>query len=288
MRFRIACFQFSPIKGDREANLDRVADAILIADEKQVELLAFPETCITGYFLEGGVAEQAVTKEELAASIEKRLAGKLSKAVDAVVGFYEKEGGQLYNSAAYLECTPNGVSVSACYRKFFLPTYGVFDEARFVAPGNSLGLVHSRLGTVGILICEDLWHSMLGDLLALQGASLLVVPSASPARGFSNAEVGNLSHYKRMLGGICGEHGIFGMNPQLCGFEGGKGFVGQSFIVGPLGEVIACSESWDEAMVISEYDSEIVAVCQTNLPLLRDLRARWRDLQSIISKIPQA
>ncbi|MFN7171775.1 MAG: carbon-nitrogen hydrolase family protein [Fimbriimonadaceae bacterium] len=288
MRFRIACYQFSPTKGDKEANLDRVAGAIRKAAEEQVELLAFPETCTTGYFLEGGVAEQADTQHELAASLERRLAGKLSKPVDAVVGFYEKEGGQLYNSAAYLESTPTGVSVRACYRKFFLPTYGVFDEARFVAPGNSLGLVRSRLGTVGLLICEDLWHSLLGDLLALQGASILVVPSASPARGFSNPEVGNLSHYKRMLGGICGEHGVFGMNPQLCGFEGGKGFVGQSFIVGPLGDVIACSESWDEAMVISEYDSEIVAVCQTNLPLLRDLRARWRELQSIISQIPEA
>jgi predicted amidohydrolase len=287
MRFRIACFQFSPTKGDKEANLDRIADAIRTAAEEQVELMAFPETCTTGYFLEGGVAEQADTQQELAASVKRRLAGRLSKAVDAVVGFYEKDGGQLYNSAAYLECTPNGVSVRACYRKFFLPTYGVFDEARFVAPGNSLGLVRTRLGTVGLMICEDLWHSILGDLLAIQGASLLVVPSASPARGFSNPEVGNLSHYKRMLGGICGEHGVFGMNPQLCGFEGGKGFVGQSFIVGPLGDVIACSDSWDEAMVITEYDSEIVSVCQNNLPLLRDLRARWRDLKSIIAKIPE-
>ena len=65
----------------------------------------------------------------------------------------------------------------------FLPTYGVFDEERFVEAGRSVQAFDTRWGRAAILICEDAWHSFTPMLAALDGAQLIIVPSASPARG---------------------------------------------------------------------------------------------------------
>ena len=69
------------------------------------------------------------------------------------------------------------------HRKLFLPTYGLFDERRFFAAGDLLRAVPSRLGLgVGIAICEDFWHLSVPQLLALDGAQILVNVSSSPGR----------------------------------------------------------------------------------------------------------
>ena len=96
-------------------------------------------------------------------------------APDVIVGFYERWRRRLYNSAAYLEPAGDGWSVRHVHRKMFLPTYGVFDEARFVEPGTELRAFDTRFGRVGLLICEEAWHSMPGTILALGGAELVIV-----------------------------------------------------------------------------------------------------------------
>ncbi|HLK16820.1 MAG TPA: nitrilase-related carbon-nitrogen hydrolase, partial [Fimbriimonadaceae bacterium] len=197
--FQLACAQIAPQKGDVAANLDTIAQVALQAGASGAELVIFPEGATTGYFLEGGVLEAALTENELLGLVSERFKGKLARPLDLVIGFYQKAGGNLYNSAAYLELTPEGGRVVHVYRKFFLPTYGVFDEERFVARGKELGVFDTRLGRLAILICEDLWHSILPTLSALGGAQLLIVPSASPGRGFSGDTVESLDRYHRLL-----------------------------------------------------------------------------------------
>ena len=82
-------------------------------------------------------------------------------------------------------------------------------------------------GRLAILICEDIWHSILPSLCAAAGAQLILVPSASPGRGFSGNTVSNLDRYERLLTAVSEEHGVYCVNCHLCGFEGGKGFVGK-------------------------------------------------------------
>ncbi len=283
MRLVAACAQFTPEKARVEANLDRLAELILQASGEGVDLIAFPETATTAYFLEGGVAECALTREALLDGLTKRL-GALARLIDVVVGFYEKANTTYYNSAAYLElgASPRCVHV---YRKFFLPTYGVFDEERFVSRGRELGIAQTRFGPVGMLICEDVWHSILGTLLALNGARIVIVPSASPARGFQGELPGNVERYEAMLKSLSREHGVFCLNPMLAGFEGGKGFVGGSMITNPAGELINRSPLLEDHLLVSELDLDLVDIARDQLPLLSDLQSAWPTIRAIIDRI---
>ena len=65
----------------------------------------------------------------------------------------------------------------------FLPTYGLFDEERFVERGREIRAFDAPWGRAAILICEDAWHSMTATIAALDGAQVLFVPTAPPARG---------------------------------------------------------------------------------------------------------
>jgi N-carbamoylputrescine amidase len=274
MTFTVACAQFSPQKGKLDANLDTMADLLLQAADEGADLVAYPETATSGYFLEGGVLENALTGPDLLHRFQSRVQRKLERPVDAVVGFYEAHEGNLYNSAAYLELgqEPRLVHV---YRKFFLPTYGVFDEERFVSAGRELGVFDTRFGRVGILICEDVWHSVLSTLVAMKGAQVVVVPSASPARGFEGETIGNLDRYERMTRAVAEEHGVFCVNCQLTGFEGGKGFVGGSMVADPRGRIIAKGPVAEDHLLVVPIDLDLIAITRAQMPLISDLRREW-------------
>lgn len=285
MKIRVACAQIAPFKAELDRNLDLIAEAIVTAHGEQVDLVAFAETATTAYFLEGGVLEEAISADDLAARLQSRLVGKISRPIDAVIGFYEMSEGQVYNSAAYIEFSASGARTTFVYRKFFLATYGVFDEDRFVARGREFGVHETRFGKIGILICEDVWHSVMPTLQALGGAKLIIVPSASPARGFSGEKIGNLDRYQRMLRSFAEEHGVFAMNVQLVGFEGGKGFVGGSSVVDPFGETIAVGPVQEEHLLVADLDLDLIQIARHNLPLLADLRSHLEDLKRHLEQI---
>lgn len=277
MRFPVAVAQFAPEKANVDANLARIAEVALQAASEGAEMVVFSEAATTGYFLEGGVLECSLSREELAARLATQL-NSLKKPIDLVVGFYENDKGTLYNSAAYLEANPDGVHVNSVYQKFFLPTYGVFDEERFVSSGNDLAVFDTRLGRVAILICEDIWHSILPAICAVRGAQILIVPSATPSRGFSTEAPENIERYERLLKGIAEEHSLYCVHAALNGFEGGKGFVGMSSVVDSRGNMIARSPMMEDHLLMAEIDLESVAVSRANSPLLTDLQQRWQSI----------
>lgn len=278
MAFKVAVAQFTPRKADVPSNLDRIADFLEQAADQGAELAVFPEAIVSAYFLEGGVLESALSGGELLAQLSQRC----SRKIDALVGFYESSEGHLYNSAAYLELgsQPRLIHV---YRKFFLPTYGVFDEERFVGRGRDIGVFDTRLGRVGVLICEDAWHSILATISAAKGAQMILVPSASPARGFEGEKIGNLDRYERMLKAISDEHGVYCVNAQLCGFEGGKGFVGGSMVVDPFGKIVAQAPIADDCLLLADVDLDFVEIARAQLPLTADLQSAWGDIQRIVA-----
>lgn len=279
MAFTVAVAQFTPKKADVSANLDRIAELVEQASDEGADLVVFAESIVSAYFLEGGVAEVAMSGSELLDALVKRC----KRRVDVCLGFYEAEGGNLYNSAAYLELgeAPRLVHV---YRKFFLPTYGVFDEERFVSRGHEIGVFDTRLGRMAILICEDVWHSILSAIAAVRGAQVVLVPSASPARGFAGEKIGNLERYERMLTAISDEHGVYCVNAQLCGFEGGKGFVGGSMVTDPFGRVSAQAPIAEDHVLLATVDLDLVEIARSQLPLTSDLQSAWGDIQRIVEE----
>jgi predicted amidohydrolase len=97
----LALAQFQPRKGDYAGNVARIGAVLAQAAalEPRPRLVCFPETSTSGYFLEGGVREHAVTAGQLAADLHRAYAGP---PVDVSVGLYEIWRNKLYNSALYL------------------------------------------------------------------------------------------------------------------------------------------------------------------------------------------
>jgi len=266
---RVALVQFKPRKADVAGNIEAVR-AIVAGQAAHADLVVFPEASLSGYFLEGGVAEAALSAERLA----ELLGSAPDGAPDVALGFYERWRRRLYNSAAYL--TPeDGVWVPRhVHRKMFLPTYGVFDEARFVEPGTEVRPFDTRFGRMGLLICEDMWHSLPATVLALGGAELLVVVSASPARDFAAGGGGrpaNLDRWERLALSAAVEHGVFVVAAQLVGSEGGKIFPGGSLAVGPGGSVLARGPLLDEGVTHVVLDPMAIDRARVETPLLADL-----------------
>jgi NAD+ synthetase len=170
------------------------------------------------------------------------------------------------------------------HRKVFLPTYGVFDEERFVEAGRSVQAFDTAWGRAAILICEDAWHSFTPMLAALDGAQLIIVPSASPARGPVPGEdsgagrPASLGRWSRIIQDIAGEHGVYVALAQLVGFEGGKAFPGGSIVATPRGELMAQGPIFQEALIPATLDFEEITRARTDLPLLADLEMRLPHL----------
>ena len=278
---RLAVVQMSAEKAAVGRNLDRIAEAIKTAANEEADLVLFPESVVSGYFLEGGVAECALVAEQLANELTKRLSGVTT---EAIIGFYEQTQGRPFNSVAYLTVENGVCQVKSVYRKFFPPTYGVFDEARFHAHGSELGVVETKKGRVGVLICEDMWHSILRTLLALQGCSAILIPAATPARGFAEDAPANIARYERMLVSCSEENGVFTALSCLTGMEGNRMMAGGSMVVDPFGRKIAAASQLGDEILVVPLEMEDVERAQRQTPLLQDLKLRWTDIKALIAQ----
>ncbi len=276
-----ALVQFKPRKGDVPANLAAMRDVFAQLASGPVELIVFPEAAMTGYFLEGAVYELAVDAPTMAAQVDAqwRAAGG-SRPVDVVVGFYENAFGTFHNSALYVRCgLPEGVHIVHVHRKMFLPTYGVFDEERFLTRGRRLSVFETPFGTAAILICEDAWHALTSTVAALKGARLIIVPSASPGRGLSgNGELESNVRWRAILSSMAAEHGIYVVYAGLTGFEGGKGMSGSTSAFSPRGDLLASLGPLEPGIISIELDPAEVDLARATIPLLGDLSAVLPDL----------
>ncbi|HVH08766.1 MAG TPA: NAD+ synthase [Gemmatimonadales bacterium] len=299
---RIAIAQIRPTKGDYAANLEKIGGVLaeLRALEPPVDLVIFPETATSGYFVEGGVVDVAVTAGTLFRDLARAHEAAHSPPVDVAVGFYEVFQNVFYNSCLYAslgggpdapsslppdstQSGAGGPGIRHVHRKLFLPTYGVFDEERFVERGRDLRAFDARWGRAAILLCEDAWHSVTGTIAALEGAQLVIVPSASPARGTGRDEEGtrlpaSVVRWERILKGIADEHGVWVAFASLVGFEGGKGFPGGSVIVSPSGTIEMRGPLFEEAVLTHDVDFGAITRARADAPLLADLEVNLPHL----------
>ena len=281
MSLPVALAQFRPVKPDPEASLDRLTREVLepLAEaDPPPRVLLLPETALTGYFLEGGVREHALGAGELFEALRDRWsAASGGRPLEVAVGFYERHRDRVHNAAMYAELGGDDPGVLHVHRKVFLPTYGVFQEDRFVEPGAGFAAFDTAWGRAALLVCEDAWHSISATLAALDGAQAIFVLSASPAHGTEPGPgvPGNVERWDRLVRGISEEHTVWTATCQLTGFEGGKGFPGGSMAVDPRGRVVARSPLWEEALLRVELDDELLMDARTRSPLLADLEAAF-------------
>jgi NAD+ synthase (glutamine-hydrolysing) len=282
---RLAIAQIRPHKGAYEQNLCRLGALFREVGHwpEPPDLIVAPETTLTGYFLEGGVRDLSVPAEQLFDDLSRQHAEAGTPSLDIALGFYEVHGNRLYNSGLYATLGGSDAGIRHIHRKIFLPTYGVFDEERFVEAGRSVQAFDTLWGRAAMLICEDAWHSFTPMLAALDGAQLIIIPSASPARGVvtSDDTAGrpvSLARWARLAQDISGEHGVYVALPQLVGFEGGKAFPGGSILAGPRGDILAQAPVFQEAIIPAVLDFEEITRARADLPLLADLEMRLPHL----------
>jgi predicted amidohydrolase len=298
VKFDVAVAQVKPRKGDYAYNLERIGDlfAQLEEDAPETGVLVLPETVLSGYFLEGGVRDLARSAEQVFQDLLTTYRARVTRpdaALDVCLGFYELGDGKYYNSALYCTLTASDASsikagIVHRHRKFFLPTYGVFDEKRFVARGRSIRAFDTRFGRVAVLICEDVWHSITSTIAALQGAQIIYVISASPGRDFNDQHAGNVARWNVLLPGIADEHNVWVVYAGLVGFEGGKGFTGSSQVIDPWGNSQVLAPVLEECLVRATVDREDVAIARAGAPLLADLESALGDLVLELEELARA
>jgi len=292
----LAVVQFKPRKGDYATNLARLAGVFTQLDalEPHPDVAVFAETALTGYFVEGGVRDVAMTAGALARDLNAQYSTAVDtpRPLDVCIGFYEVWNNAFYNSALYVTLgTPDGKPIIRhVHRKLFLPTYGLFDEERFVDRGFEVRAFDTGWGRAAMLICEDAWHSFTGTVAALDGASTIFILSASPARGiWPREEEGpvpaNLKRWERLARDIAEEQGVFVALVNLVGTEGGKSFYGGSIITGPHGDVRAQAPLWDETIMTITLDPNDLTRARSDAPLLTDLQTMMPHLMRTVDRI---
>src|SRR5881296_2513312 len=288
---RLAIAQLRPTKGDYGANLQKIGGVLaqIAKLDPPADLVVFPETATSGYFVEGGVRDVAVTAGTLFRDLATRHAAGAKRPIDVAVGFYEVFQNRFYNSCLYATLGGPDVGVKHVHRKVFLPTYGVFDEERFVERGHEVRAFDTRFGRAAILICEDAWHSLTATIAALDGAQLVILPSASPARGTGKTDGGeslpaSVVRWERIVRNIAEEHGVFVVYASLVGFEGGKGFPGGSLVVLPSGEIALRGPIFEEAVLTADLDFDLITQARADAPLLADLEVNLPHLVKNLGK----
>lgn len=291
---RAAIAQFRPDKGEYAANLARLGEVFREVGQwaEPPGLVVAPEAALTGYFLEGGVQELALPAERLFEDLARVHRESGAPQLDIALGFYEVWRNHLHNSALYASLGGPDAGIRHVHRKVFLPTYGVFDEERFVEPGRSVQAFDTRWGRCAMLVCEDAWHSITPTLAALDGAEVILVPSATPARGLAprpgQARPANLDRWDRLAQGIAEEHGVYVIVAHLVGFEGGKGFAGGSIVAGPRGTVLLQAPLFQPATVPVDLDFIEITRARADAPLLSDLQVRLPHLLKSLEREAEA
>lgn len=252
---KIAAAQINPTIGDIPGNLEKIVQYIGRARELGAQLVVFPELCLTGYPPRDLLERPQFIEQNIAALGE--LAPK-SKDISALVGFVEKnlsaEGKPLYNAAALLEAG----EIAYVSFKSLLPTYDVFDEARYFEP--AAGAAPLKIGgqKIALTICEDIWtDDMCGPRkyakdplaeMAKKKFQLILNMSASPwsiGKDALREELMKKQAKTYNCPVICVNQ--VGGNDELV-------FDGNSFAVDASGNVIAHAKPFEEDIILIDLD----------------------------------
>src|SRR4029077_20827968 len=236
-----------------------------------------------GYQLQDLAAEVAMRLDD------PRLASlaAATRGISAVVSFVEESGDhRLFIAAALME---DG-EIRHVHRKVFLPTYGLFDERRFFAAGDVLRAVPSRLGVgVGVAICEDFWHLQEPQLLALDGAQILLNVSSSPGRDLAarnDVGLGTATSWRTLMRTYAQLTTSFVVFVNRVGVDESITFWGGSEVISPSGEAIFSAPFYDAGTWYVDIDLDDVRRERISLPLLRDERPELqvRELERIVAE----
>jgi len=275
---RVALIQMR-MAADRETNLARAVAQLEAAAGQGAQVVCLPELFLTPYFCQ--------TEDPRCFDLAESIPGPTTAALGAVARrlgvvlvaplFERRAAGVYHNSAAVLDADGALLGV---YRKMHIPDDPGYFEKYYFAPGD-LGFrtFDTRYGRLAVLICWDQWFPEAARLAALQGATLLLYPTAIGWQPAEQATVGAAQRaaWQTVQRGQAITNGVYVAAVNRVGREppaGGAGleFWGSSFVCDPLGVLLAEAPADREAVLVAALDGARVETVRRQWPFLRDRR----------------
>jgi N-carbamoylputrescine amidase len=266
---------------DTKDNILRLGEGITDLAKRGAQLIVLQELHNTLYFCQ----TEDVDLFDLAETIpgpSTKLYCELAKKLGVVIvaSLFEKRAAGLYhNTAVVIES--NGEIVGK-YRKMHIPDDPAYYEKFYFTPGD-MGFhpIQTSLGKLGVLVCWDQWYPEAARLMAMQGAEMLIYPTAI---GYADNDTPEEQQRQRMawqtvMRGHAVANGLpviavnrVGFEPDPSGQTAGIQFWGTSFVAGPQGEIIYEASTDDEESIIVEMDMDRSEQVRRWWPFLRDRR----------------
>ncbi len=280
---KLSIAQIKPEPSDLKHNLKQHLRYIKTAKKEGSGLVIFPELSLTGYFLKDSIYDVAINLKDESKNIIHDLLPE-SNNISVIAGFVEVDDDyNFYNSSLCM----SGGRILNVHRKVYLPTYGMFEEMRYFKAGNGFNVFGISGITSAILTCEDAWHLSSSYIAVNKGAKLIIINSASPARGIESGseKFSSIEMWERLLSVIAFYYKSYVIYANRVGFEDGIGFAGGSCIFSPDGNKEYHLEYLDEGLLSAKLNISLLKNERFKTPLLRDenLSLTVKELESIIS-----
>ena len=266
---------------DTKDNILRLGEGITDLAKRGAQLIVLQELHNTLYFCQ----TEDVDLFDLAETIpgpSTKLYCELAKKCGVVIvaSLFEKRAPGLYhNTAVVIES--NGEIVGK-YRKMHIPDDPAYYEKFYFTPGD-LGFhpIQTSVGKLGVLVCWDQWYPEAARLMAMQGAEMLIYPTAI---GYADNDTPEEQQRQRMawqtvMRGHAVANGLpviavnrVGFEPDPSGQTAGIQFWGTSFVAGPQGEIIYVASTDNEESIVVEMDMDRSEQVRRWWPFLRDRR----------------
>ncbi len=257
---KIAIAQINPVIGDFEGNIERILEFAnrAVSNAEKPEIVVFPEMSICGYPPMDLLDQEAFVDKNLKAL--RYIQHNAPKGIGIVVGHVDRNksyaGKKLTNTVSFIY---DG-KILFSQGKTLLPTYDVFDEARYFEPARERRVFEWKGIRIGIAICEDIWWETepsagvrypvdpVKDLLDM-GAETIIVPSASPFYS------GKPQIRFKLLSGIGRESGVGVVYVNMVGGNDSLIFDGQSMVTSRDGNLIFVGDAFKEQLAIVDTDN---------------------------------
>jgi len=261
-------------------NLARATAHVRDAALKGAQLVVLPELFRSRYFCQSEDAAQFALAEAIPGPSTDALSALAAELeITLVASLFEKRAAGLYhNTAAVID---SGRGYLGKYRKMHIPDDPRYYEKYYFTPGDlGFKVFHTKPAELGVLVCWDQWYPEAARLTAMQGAELLVYPTAIGWHPEEKAELGERQHaaWETIQRSHAIANGCFvvavnrtGFEPDPCG-SGGIEFWGQSFVAGPDGRVIVRAPVDREAVLVEEIDLAEIDSIRAGWPFFRDRR----------------
>jgi len=270
---RIALVQMS-CEAEPQRNLDKALTRIGEAAARGAKVICLQELFRSRYFCQSEEARSFDLAEPIPGPTTEALGAAAAARKVVVVGsiFERRTEGIYHNTAVVMDADGR---LAGRYRKMHIPDDPHYYEKFYFTPGDLDFTAHRTAhATVGALVCWDQWFPEAARLVALAGAQIVFYPTAI---GWERGEVEpvrrrQLQAWETVQRGHAIANGMFVAVVNRVGAEDSLEFWGNSFVVDPFGEVIACAGASAEEILIADCNLALIEETRRNWPFLRDRR----------------